>query len=307
MSNRDGRDELEDRRLALAAVGLTVAGVILAFWIAITWGALNLRERERAYPVPETECANDTKCAQQALKVQAREAAVAEASVEIAVFQFALSAAGIVLIGLTAFYAHRAWLEARTSANEAVEANRISRETFAASHRPWVAIRSIELTGPLIVANGMAQVSLQFALENTGTTPAQGVLVHPRCTLKPSVTEGVRLQAKFADGSRRDRYAYGETIFPGEKVPTYRSEVFNPDEMNHVPAEDGVQRILVFVYGFIGYRSFLDSDEMHQTRFAFAIGPTKDGPLEFVVHNGRLQVEAKDMRILRWATGWKAD
>jgi len=177
MSDGDGSDELADRRLAVAAVSITLFCVVLALWLGLAWGALNLQQRERAYPIAETECANERECAQKALKVQAREAAVAEASVEIAVFQFALSAAGIFLIGLTAFYAHRAWLEARTSAREAVRANKHSAEAFEADHRAWVTIAAHSVSR-VTMENGAPRVSMTLKVENIGPQPAFGVTLH---------------------------------------------------------------------------------------------------------------------------------
>lgn len=126
---------------------------------------MNLNQRERAYPIAYTECSNDTECAEKALQIQAREAAIAEAAVEVAVFQFALAAASIFLIGLTAFYAHRAWVEARTSA----EAATAGIDHLKVIERAYL-YGGVE-TAPLV--SGQATVELRFNVANHGKTPAR--------------------------------------------------------------------------------------------------------------------------------------
>jgi len=53
------------------------------------------------------------------LQVQAREAAIAEDALAVSFAQLALSIAGVFGVGLTIYYAHKAWKESERSANAA--------------------------------------------------------------------------------------------------------------------------------------------------------------------------------------------
>jgi hypothetical protein len=45
-------------------------------------------------------------------------------------------------------------------------------DEFEASHRPWLAIRDMQIRGPIIFLNENMIIPVQFKIENTGSTPA---------------------------------------------------------------------------------------------------------------------------------------
>lgn len=240
------------------------------------------------------------------------------------VAQAVVGAFGLAGLFFTVLYAKRAWLAAKSSAEadnaalkEIRKAARVARtdaaeqaarfqKDYTATHRPWIAIRDVRITGPLIVTGGMAHAQFQFTLENTGTTPALNVVVQPRCTLKPSATRAIDLLRKMAEESRKAKFPFGQCIFPDEVVEDHAVNLFNGDEMASVPVKDGTQKIMVFVFGYVAYRTVLD-DDFRQTRFAFLIAPTDDGPTEMHVVDGKLECPRDELRVVRWPQGWEAD
>lgn len=71
--------------------------------------------------------------------------------------------------------AERAAQMAKTSADAAVDANRLNRESLIADHRPWVFVYPDPLLFFNRSAGGEWTVTLQTKIDNTGKTPAHNV------------------------------------------------------------------------------------------------------------------------------------
>ena len=106
---RDWLQHLTVRRLILSGFILLVVTAA-----ALVWGAgTDVRAlRERAYPIPSTDCQKPQNCDERALQIDAREAVTADNAFDLAVGQLALNILGIGGVGLTLYYAHLAWGEA---------------------------------------------------------------------------------------------------------------------------------------------------------------------------------------------------
>jgi hypothetical protein len=164
--------------------------------------------RERDYPIPDTKCRSEEQCAEKAVEIQAREAVTADAALEVMFAQLALGIVGVLGVGCTVFYAHRAWRAAWKQANTI-------QEDFVAEHRPWIPDR-IEPIGPMTWDATHLHAWVRFELVNTGNSPAHRVM--PFTALRP--LEGSGWGSDPAVNpllGRNSQQAIGPTIFPGDK------------------------------------------------------------------------------------------
>jgi hypothetical protein len=119
MSRRNGRKLSSAGRLVLALIA--VGGIVVAVLVANAW-VDTTAFRERAYPIPKTECQKAESCDERALEIQAREAVTADAALDVALGQLVASIIGVIGVGYTVFYARQAWKESERSADAASEA-----------------------------------------------------------------------------------------------------------------------------------------------------------------------------------------
>jgi hypothetical protein len=66
-----------------------------------------------------------------------------------------------------------------TTAKAASDANRLNRDNFLATERPWVKV-DIEVAGPLFYDVNGVNVALRFRLKNIGHSPATHISINPR-------------------------------------------------------------------------------------------------------------------------------
>lgn len=114
----------DSNRGALAKIGRLVllwgllgALTVAASALTVGWGLSVRAVDQQTYPIPSRECAADKSCEQKAVQIAARQAAIDDTAAMFALYQLALSVAGFVGLGLTFFYAHKAWKEAQRSAD----------------------------------------------------------------------------------------------------------------------------------------------------------------------------------------------
>lgn len=247
MSTSNGR--ILTTATGLIPVALAAFAIVLAVWGVLAWGAWDLAVRERIYPIPQPHCANNSDCQDKALQIQAREAAVAEAAVESAILQGALSFAGLILVGLTAYYAHKAWREAEKSVNTQERA-------LAAASRPYLVSDGTILDD----GRGAGTKAFRFKLTNFGAGPAfvrrfyVGIIIDAELPAVPDyphlwdVNFSVPPNGRFGSDDSR----------PTQIVITAEQ---SQDIVN------GTRR--VFVYGIVEYDDIWRAN--HRTRFAHAL------------------------------------
>jgi hypothetical protein len=97
-----------------------------------------------------------------------------------------------VFTGVLVYYSHRGWVAAKqsadaakTAADAATEANRISRDIVVIDQRPWIAV-DVGLAGPISQRpdkdkTGNWYVSVKYELHHLGKTPATNVSITVRC------------------------------------------------------------------------------------------------------------------------------
>lgn len=169
MSMRDWLQHLTVRRLILSGFILLVMTAA-----ALVWGAgTDVRAlRERAYPIPSTDCQKPQNCDERALQIDAREAVTADNAFDLAVGQLALNILGIGGVGLTLYYAHLAWGEAGKSATAAQLALEHSKDSAERQLRAYVMVHPQGIT---FTEAGDVECAIQA--HNRGQTPARNIMV----------------------------------------------------------------------------------------------------------------------------------
>lgn len=202
MSKRNGGDLAQIGGLAL---GLAFVGLCVAIWFSSFWIADAHRMQAKAYEHPAAHCQGAEDCAEQALKLQARELVSTEAMLDLAFAQSTFGFMGLVGLGITFFYAHRAWVEAKRSADAALKA-------FEADNRAWVTIKPVAIKS--VTWDGETpSITLVLEAENVGQQPAFDVCLGLDTFV--SVRSGAGQQR--ADSLRRREMFFNR---PGSEIGT---------------------------------------------------------------------------------------
>lgn len=162
MSGRNGRVLTALRGLGLGIGAISIAAIAVLVW---RQGATTSELRERAYPVPHTECGKAKNCDNRALKIQAREAVTSDAVMDIVLGQLVLGILGLGGVGYTVYYARLAWKEAQAALAH-------DRSASERELRAYVALERIEMTRKLD-----GTIEAQPVWRNGGQTPT----VSARC------------------------------------------------------------------------------------------------------------------------------
>jgi hypothetical protein len=159
----------------------------------------------------------------------------------------------------------------RRAVAQATEANRISKDVFVATERPWVAVEYYA-DGPLTFNASGAQVTIAFRVRNTGRSPARRVWVDPtlHAVDMDSVTDFTALQQqKLAQLRSMKLTNIGFTLFPDERIVQSFTLSVETAKLDRIQEQLGGLLILV-VYGAVSYRLVSD-DSVHLTTFSFDI------------------------------------
>lgn len=123
---------------------------------------------------------------------------------EAATLQVWISAAGLVFVVLTVFYARKAWKEAEAT-------NKQTRDQFAAERRAWC---SVEMPGPRVdIASDLVDGVAQIVVTNVGASPAQRVEYFALSWTSEPDEDGLRAAI---DRARTEPPEIGMTLFPGQ-------------------------------------------------------------------------------------------
>lgn len=225
MSDRDGRHNAQVGGLVL---GLTLVGLYVVLWLSASWIANAHTLQRKAQEYPAAQCKNADNCAEKALKLQARELVTTEATLELAAFQSALNFIGLLGLGVTFFYAHRAWIEARRSADAALRA-------FEADNRTWVTVKPV-MVESVTWENETPRLCIVLEVENVGSQPAFDIQISFEAYLGRGFGAGqseidslVSMELSFAR-----QFPRGETIISGEKLQHRYSTHVQPLPMHEL-------------------------------------------------------------------------
>jgi len=193
------------------------------------------------------------------------------------------------------------------------EANQMN----AGINRPWVAIKELSLTLPLVYdsVNKTINIKMNFELENTGSSPARFVSIYPYVTNGPSniPSNGRNRIEIFREECNRHRSTdspNGMAIFPKENEKQTITTSMSSEEIERAPSASNNPRIKLispWVYGCVDYRSMLD-DKHHQTRFLIWIGIDK-GAMLFDLDKPEdiRNVDQSRIHMNKMLTDWTAD
>lgn len=224
------------RRVIGAAIVLASVFLISS---VLNWSSSTRALRERAYPIPDIQCAKDHICDQKALAISTREAITADAALDVAFVQLALSVAGIFGVGATLYYAHRAWEEAKRSADAATRSLEDTRDATRRQLRAYISAIEFRLEDFSPNKNPRSI----WKLKNFGVTPAFDVVV-TACTFVTDPSEG-KIFFPHKPTNRRD-------VHPGEE---YEIPYVWPFSMNAEYASGFQNNTKCFIYaGIIKYR-----------------------------------------------------
>lgn len=194
----------------------------------------------------------------------------------------------------------------------AANANRLTRDIFTSTERPWIRVASPTIGSPLTYdGNGDARIVINFVLTNTGKTPAINVEleaeIHPifgdtRPMLK-AVCDRQKLRSPKAG-------LLGISLFPGESqryglnLPITRAEIeaFNKNMIRDFGPGwgKGKQWITPLLVGCANYK-FTFAEDHHQTPFVYSLGEGKNiGPIN--VEEG--PVPMSKLTLQRYLGGW---
>jgi hypothetical protein len=139
--------------------------------------------------------------------------------------QFLISVLGLLGLGYTVYYTARAAGEASKAASAAAEANKLSRELFIATERPWVKIE-VRIDGPLTYSPNGMNVTLMFKVTNVGRSPAVNVWIDAAVhmfTGGESFDLPLQHHQHLADVRARGPTPWGFMLFPGDSTQQQHS------------------------------------------------------------------------------------
>ncbi len=162
---------------------------------------------------------------------------------------------------------------ATTAANAANTANIVSRETLAATRRPWVSVVvGIGSRGLYYDTNGV-NLHLAFILSNTGSTPATYVQIIGGPSLTVVTNDVIRSLVRTCDMAREkplNERMLGFTVFPGQVEFSNMVYSFaNCDTIRQEQDSILCGLVIPYVLGCVDYVSVFDKSRRFQSRFAF--------------------------------------
>jgi len=206
-------------------------------------------------------------------------------------------------------------VSSKESADAAKQAANIAARTLVASHRAWVKLNKISISGSLLFDdNGVLNTDIAFDITNIGQSPA----IHISCNawlvvLKNGGPYPFEEQQKRCDEIRKQPIGGGITLFPGERYPDKSGfgkfcigVNLPPDEIEKALLTNPEHRYLsLSVVGCLDYTFATDPEKHHQTRFIFEVH--KKGPIPISPMDKR--IEETDLSLFESGIGqgWEAD
>jgi hypothetical protein len=151
----------------------------------------------------------------------------------------------------------------------AIQANKLNREIFIASERPWIPI-NVNIAGPLSYDTNGLTIHLRFHFKNIGKSPAKNVWANFRFVIPELGTNfnPVSIQNELIQDAKRHPSTLGHTVFPGEEIMLTISTAANNDDLKK--ATEKFAAIFPYLIGTISY-NFVFEEEQHQTAFIYEV------------------------------------
>ncbi|WP_300577497.1 hypothetical protein [Phenylobacterium sp.] len=312
MSNGDQRNDTPSRGLILAVF---IIVTLSFFGPANQWRANVLRASESAQrPATKQQTAD-------ALQHHPRASGadiLAQAGFVLSFWQTLLNGFGLAALGLTVFYAHKAWEEAKRSAriaetslegaiaDAAEQAERfsrqlaiseqnleLSRKSIAEADRAWVAI-GIQPTGGLAITDERISINARVVLENVGKGPAIGF--EETCEMTFDLV-GLDDRIRSRIFVRHLAGRFGAVLFPGSRAEQELNFSASRSDMDAAIANDKSSKSPkgVFVTLAYGGRYFLPGETEPRLTYRYlTLYKAQGGRLTF--DDGQTWVALHDLR-----------
>jgi hypothetical protein len=169
---------------------------------------------------------------------------------------------------------------AKTAVDAAIESNRLSRELFVSSERPWVLVDHVQARSALIFDETGAHLDFDLTLRNSGKSPARNVTMEARLyPMSPSLADPGGEKNAFVLGAEDSK-----TYMPKSRVvlhhgqdETLHRHVFIPKkDLDKAISLDDTEFIIPVIIGSVRYESIADN-EFHYTHFMYAISREPEG------------------------------
>ena len=169
---------------------------------------------------------------------------------------------------------------AQTAVEAAVESNRLSRELFVSSERPWVLVEHVQVKSALVFDETGVHLDFDLTLKNTGKSPARNVTVEARLyPMSPSLSDPGDEKNAFVL-SAEDSKAYvpkSRMVLHHGQDETLQRHVFIPrKEMEKAISLEDTEFIIPVIVGSVRYE-FIADNEFHYTHFMYNVSREPEG------------------------------
>lgn len=194
---------------------------------------------------------------------------------------------------------------AQTAADAAVESNKLSREMFISSERPWVVVDFVQVKSGLIFNEIGASLDIEFTFKNVGKSPARNVTVEVKLyPMSPLFSDPVGEQNAFVL-STQDNETYvprARRVLHRTHDETLQRSVFitKPDLDKATSFED-IKFIVPVVIGWVRYE-FITDDEFYYTNFMYQVFREPEG-IRVGINPVDGSVPEKQLRLVRDLAG----
>jgi hypothetical protein len=275
-------------RLGQLVIGVAVAGII--FWIGWTTPSLKQCLQAAYYNNPQQplqEYVTNLYGSLLGYRLCVGDLVQANGNGIIAIFT--------VVLGITTWFLWRAARDlvqevkttgsnqitmAKAAVDAAIESNRLSRELFVSSERPWVLVDHVQVKSALVFDETGAHLDFDLTLRNTGKSPARNVTVEAKLyPMSPPLSDPGEEKNAFVLSTEDSK-----TYMPKSRMVLHHAQ----DEMlqRHVfiPKKDlekainlaDSEFIIPVIIGSVRYE-FIADDEFHYTHFMYSVSREPDG------------------------------
>lgn len=275
-------------RLGQLVIGVAVAGII--FWIGWTSPSLKQCLQQAYYNNPQQplqEYVNNLYGSLVGYRLCVGDLVHANGNGIIAIFT--------VVLGIATWFLWRAARDlvqevkttgssqitvAQTAIDAAIESNRLSRELFVSSERPWVLVDHVQVKSALVFDETGVHLDFDLTLRNTGKSPARNLTVEARLyPMSPSLSDhGDEKNAFVLSAEDNKTYApKSRMVLHHAQDETLQRHVFIPKkEMEKAIGLEDTEFIIPVIIGSVRYE-FIADDEFHYTHFMYTVDREPEG------------------------------
>lgn len=205
---------------------------------------------------------------------------------------------------------------ARVAADATTQANKLSKDIFVSTERPWVTA-DIAVGGPLQYNVNGLNITLLFMLKNIGHSPATNVsvdlrLVAPAIGIDAIYNPTATLREMVAQSKSRPLAPWGHLLFPSEPLNQQISTTIGKDELARITQK--AEFIHLTAIGCITYGFVFDAG-LHHTGFILDIRRSDTPRPESTAKNRHPaaifpdegDIAAEELRLFRSFMGATAD